>query len=462
MRSNLLISTVLATALPSFFGGTPAAHAQAQTWETDIGPTNVAVSALSRPAFRTAVDTQGNLVVAGVGGDSAASGAQLVWVEKLAADGTSLWYGEWRNPNGRVSLGGLALDGAGHAYVLTTADSTQWRTTCCDSTGGDFQDNVEEQVTVKFDGATGGLLWTSAFTRPASSGISAHHITLDSLGRLVTSGAYSEPYLPNRQYRHVLTTAGQSVWTAVENEAFFEGPCAAAAGGSVVCINSGHALGVYNRDLKVIKYSQTGQVQWSRVIDDKQVNNTAGDLVVDAQDHVIIVGHNTLSNGTCELLRMRLRSKNGQFMWSATSPLATCINNAASSTANTHLGLVPTTNNDYIAIGNLLGSASNVFVRIDRNSGAIEATAIHANAIIARTANGNGEPLVIARGGVGQVLRKIAANNLTILSETLISTGNSSLTAGLAVVPATGRVFVARTLREPVSGERHGLAAAYD
>jgi len=148
-------------------------------------------------------------------------------------------------------------------------------------------------------------------------------------------------------------------------------------------------------------------------------------------------------------------------MWSATSPLATCINNAASSTANTHLGLVPTTNNDYIASGNLLGSASNVFVRIDRNSGAIEATAIHANAIIARTANGNGQPLVIARGGVGQVLRKIAANNLTILSETLISTGNSSLAAGLVVVPATGRVFVARTLREPVSGERHGLAAAY-
>ncbi len=465
MRSNLLLLTVLTTALPvsaGLAGLDSTARAQAQTWETDVGPTNVAASALSRPYFRAETDAQGNLVVAGLGGDTATSGSELVWVEKLAADGTSLWYGEWRNPNGRLSLGGLTLDAAGNAYVVTTAASAQWRTTCCDGTGGDFQDNVEEQVTLKFDGSTGGLVWTRAFTRPASSGVSAHHLTLDSFGRLVTSGGYREANQSNRQYRHVLTTAGQTVWTAIEADAFFEGPCAAAANGSVVCVNSGNPLDSGNRDIKVIKYNQSGQVLWSRLIDDQQVSNVAGDLIVDAQDNVIVIGQNTLSNGTCELLRTRLRSKNGQTMWFATSPLVTCIRNIGTSTPNAEFGLVRTTNNDVIAIATLFGSLTNLFVRIDRGSGAIEATATHSSAVIARTSNAAGQPVVVVRSGAGQMLRRLAANNLAILSETLISSGNGSIADGLAVVPATGRVLVARTLREPVSGERHGLAAAYD
>ncbi|MFO0744399.1 MAG: hypothetical protein U1F43_01845 [Myxococcota bacterium] len=458
MRMNLVCSALGLTAL-----FTTPALAQAPTWQVDLAPDNIGYG---RHYLYSALDADGNLFVTGSGRNIPADAEQWLWVEKLDADGHSLWSSEWVNPNGMVSPRGIVVDGQGDAYVVTTAASAVFRTTCCDASGGQYQDNVEEQVTVKLAGASGAVAWTRSFAKATSTGVAPFDIMLDSLGRIVTSGSYSEPYVVTKVYRQVLTSAGNVAWSALEAEANYEGPCAAGANGALVCVSSGSPLNDLNRNVKVYKYTKTGALSWSKVIDDQALPNVAADVAIDGAGNVLVTGYNMAAGNVRPVVNMRLKGNSGALMWLQRVALNKAVLNSGTTAPEDYQELVPTTQGDFVVItgdsypspsgGNLI---DNVLMRIDTATGNVEWTARRSGWAFAKEVDGQGNPVVTSAGALGNQLRSFDAATGALRSEIALTTGFSET---LAIDPVSERSYVSGTTTNPLDYSRTGHTAVYE
>jgi len=430
---------------------TTPALAQTQTWQVALSPDNIANG---RKRIFSAVDAAGNVLLTGAARNIPGDAAQWLWMEKLDAAGNSLWYSEWVNPHGMISPRGVIIDGQGAAYVVASAASAVFRTTCCDANDGSFEDNVEEQLTLKFDGATGAVVWTRSFAKPTSSGVSPFDIMFDSLGRVVTSGTYSEPYLTTRAYRNVMTTAGVAVWSALETDAFYEGPCAAGSNGELVCVSSGAPFGDYNGNIKVYKYTKTGALTWSKNYDDQGVRNVAADVAIDGRGNVLITGYNHVPGGPSPILNMRLRGSSGALMWLTRQSLNLRVVNAGTSAPNEYQKLVPTTQGDFIVIAGdwyptPTGSNIDTFVmRIDTTRGHTEWSARRSGGTpFGMDVDAAGNAVVLSVGPAAPLLRTYAAASGAVLAEIPLTTGRVSQT--LSIDPVRGRIFVSGVTSNP-------------
>lgn len=241
------------------------------TWETRH------VAAGRQEAVASVVDSQGHVVVTGTTGDV----LQDFLTVRFAGDGSGVAWARTFPSGGLGSPRAIAVDPNDHPVVVGYV----W-------TGSDY-----DFQTVKYDAATGDVLWQHAFKPSASGDDFATSVALDPLGNVYVGG-----YSPNASARDDFVVVkyapggpggdGQPLWHR-RYDAGFGGhdrvlALAAGTGGVVAAGTSQNAVPQF--DALAVAYSATGDLRWNRRYS-RNGDDAALAVTLDAGGHAVVTGY---------------------------------------------------------------------------------------------------------------------------------------------------------------------------
>jgi len=258
-----------------------------------------------------AVDAAGNVAVTGNSTDSA-GGTNMRTIKYDGASGAILWTASvsGNSSNFEFETGNaVAVDASGHVFVT-----------------GHIRDAAQDNNirTVKYDGATGAVLWSATFNGPVSSGDAGNAIAIDGAGHVIVTGTSIE----TSQLSSIRTikyhgVTGAELWSVAYN-------------GSATGSNVGHALALdaagngvvtgYSTDtgqgenIRTIKYNSVdGALLWTSAFNGSSTgNNDRGySVAVDAGGNVAVSGK-SIETGVADNIRTILyNGVTGAQIWSA-------------------------------------------------------------------------------------------------------------------------------------------------
>ena len=418
------------------------AHATAETWTRDL-PTEYGWATTS------ALDLDGDLIVAGYASEPDLSNKRYT-LSAISADGVSLYHVEqaFVAPMSTPSVREVIVDAAGIAWVMgkvRTGDGPSWLP-------------FEKVFIARFTAATGALLSTW-FAPTAYQGLRWGDLDVNSLGRVIATS-----YDMNTNYANVdaFNPNGTLAWTkSLYN--YSKLAIAPAPGGEIVLAGGTTTFsgGLYNSEYAVLRYSNTGALKWSRVIDFAGGTDQAAAVVVNAAGDAFISGRSLRPSDamtTSVSLVVTSLNRKGQTRWTSSTPLLNAnVSNPASHTSDAlgRIALLPS--GDPVVLqadwsytlsstGSYLWSPANRVARIAAANGAIMWSArvndmqadlkvdFFGNALIATTRRNSAlEPIGAARlvalaGSNGALLVNLTASAATGFRE-------------LEVDPFSGTVF---------------------
>jgi hypothetical protein len=239
-----------------------------------------------------AVDTSGNVYVTGVSGNLNTLALDYVTIKYNSA-GQQLWVARYNGPGNFDDWAtGIAVDSWGNVYV--TGQSTGANACQC-----------YDYATIKYNSA-GQRQWVARYDGPAHFSDSARAIAIDDSGNVYVTGesAGSGPGGTVDDYATIkYNSAGQQQWVARYNgpgSPAEDLPTAIAVSGSGNVYVTGRSNGSSTRyDYATIKYNSAGQRQWvARYNGPGNFDDYAYALVVDNSDNVYVTGFSFGLNAT--------------------------------------------------------------------------------------------------------------------------------------------------------------------
>jgi len=281
------------------------AHATAETWTRDL-PTEYGWATTS------ALDLDGDLIVAGYASEPDLSNKRYT-LSAISADGVSLYHVEqaFVAPMSTPSVSEVIVDAAGIAWVMGKVRT------------GDGPSSLpfEKVFIARFTAATGALLSTW-FAPTAYQGLRWGDLDVNSLGRVIATS-----YDMNTNYANVdaFNPNGTLAWTkSLYN--YSKLAIAPAPGGEIVLAGGTTTFsgGLYNSEYAVLRYSNTGALRWSRVIDFAGGTDQAAAVVVNAAGDAFISGRSLRPSDamtTSVSLVVTSLNRKGQTRWTSSTPL---------------------------------------------------------------------------------------------------------------------------------------------
>jgi len=281
------------------------AHATAETWTRDL-PTEYGWATTS------ALDLDGDLIVAGYASEPDLSNKRYT-LSAISADGVSLYHVEqaFVAPMSTPSVSEVIVDAAGIAWVMGKVRT------------GDGPSSLPFQkiFIARFTAATGALLSTW-FAPTAYQGLRWGDLDVNSLGRVIATS-----YDMNTNYANVdaFNPNGTLAWTkSLYN--YSKLAIAPAPGGEIVLAGGATTFsgGRYNSEYAVLRYSNTGALRWSRVIDFAGGTDQAAAVVVNAAGDAFISGRSLRPSDamtTSVSLVVTSLNRKGQTRWTSSTPL---------------------------------------------------------------------------------------------------------------------------------------------
>ncbi|MEW6489595.1 MAG: DUF2341 domain-containing protein [Thermodesulfobacteriota bacterium] len=228
-------------------------------------------------ALASVVDSQGHVVVTGTTGDV----LQDFLTVRFSGDGSGVAWARTFPSGGLGSPRAVAVDPNDNPVVVGYI----W-------TGSDY-----DFQTVKYDAATGDVLWQHAFKPSASGDDFATSVALDPLGNVYVGG-----YSPNASARDDFVVVkygpggpggdGQPLWHR-RYDAGFGGhdrvlALAAGTGGVVAVGTSQNAVPQF--DALAVAYTATGDLRWNRRYS-RSGDDAALAVALDAAGHAVVTGY---------------------------------------------------------------------------------------------------------------------------------------------------------------------------
>lgn len=247
-------------------------------------------------ACAIAIDSEGNVVVGGTGGDD-------FLIIKYSSDGDTLWM---RNLDGGDDdeLVGLAVDDSGNVIVA----GTSFR-------GGMFD---FDYMTAKYSPA-GTLHWMKLHNGIGGRADVAHAMCLDDSGYVYVTGQSDRESLGITRYEIGTVKYYPNGETAWARALGLSGSMPMASGHGIVTDRSGNVYvtgdagtmdGIF--DYLTIKYTESGDTAWTRTYDSPGGDDDwPTDLVVDRSGNVIVTGRGGDDFATVKY------DPNGVELWSA-------------------------------------------------------------------------------------------------------------------------------------------------
>jgi hypothetical protein len=290
-----------------------------------------------------AVDGSGGVIVCGYG--ETPGGAYDIKMTKYSSAGVDQWRALAVDvPQPRYSaITHVVVDNAGN---LAATGFTYSRP------GLIFEN--EDFKTVKFDGATGTVLWERTFAGSSAYPDNPVGIATDSGGNVVVAGivhdGQSPGYIKVLKYR---ASDGEVMWQAsyVGSAAYGTRPIGLQmdASGNVVISGWGYNGSVY--ELRTIKIAgATGALSWQRL--EAYAGNTyANGMTLDSAGNAIITGNTTDAAGATFFKTVKYASSDGTLLWDRTGPSGAGTAVAADSAGNVYVtGALMQANSDYATL----------------------------------------------------------------------------------------------------------------
>jgi len=232
-------------------------------------------------ASAVAVDGAGNVVAAGVT-RNAGTGADFTVIKFDGASGAVLWSQAIDGTaNGFDFASAVAVDGAGN---VVAAGSTQNTGTSLDFT------------VIKFDGASGAVLWSQAINGTANGFGEAFAVAVDGAGNVVAAGRTTNTgTFEDFTVIKFDGTSGTELWRQVidgtANSLDFAFAVAVDGAGDVVAAGRTTNTGTFE-DFTVIKFDgASGAVLWSQTINGTaNSSDEASAVAVDGAGNVVAAG----------------------------------------------------------------------------------------------------------------------------------------------------------------------------
>jgi outer membrane protein assembly factor BamB len=267
-------------------------------------------SAANEGGISLAIDASGNVMVAGFSADIAGAGNIRV-IKYNGVSGAEIWNVAYNGSANSIDTGiAIALDAAGNAFV--TGLST-------DTIGS------ENLRTIKFNAATGAVMWTEAFSGSASTGNDqAYGVAVDPSGNVIVTGNTTDASGNNIRTIKYNGTFGTELWNVLYNG---NGGATSEDGAFAIAIDaSGNAFvtGVStdaagDQNMRTIKYSSaTGAQLWTAAF-----NGTSGRLdlaialALDGTGNPIITGYSKDVNGGQNMRTVKYNGATGAELWAA-------------------------------------------------------------------------------------------------------------------------------------------------
>ena len=303
MRALKKVVWLIATLLCA----TSIAHAQTVAWST-TSPVNQSLSyywSLEEPGAHSVLDTEGNLLLVGSEGDPPGNRDNLV-VRKIRPDGTWAWSTIRVVPDPeRATPTGIAIDAKGDLFVSLVHYLQGYAA-----------------LTIKFDGATGAMLWEQVTTEHSVIAYGAA-IAVDSAGDVFVGGSEYLPAPSGFPVDLVLVKydggSGQELWRGrhVGLQAF---PDVFAvkidADGDALLLGKGQRTSSYEH--VVVKFDgATGQHVWARALPNANAaaNYYIDDLAVDAAGDAIVTGSVRTAGVLSDVATIKYSGIDGATVW---------------------------------------------------------------------------------------------------------------------------------------------------
>ena len=303
---------------PSLRNGHNAPAATQAAMAASTGPIHqVWVAGYNGPANNTdvaiavAADAAGNVYVVGLSTDANNIG-DYVTIKYDGATGQPLWTAAYNGPGASFAYDsptGLALDGAGNAYV----------------TGSSYNSSGNADIaTIKYDATTGQPLWEARYDGSTHGNDGPVGIAVDAAGNAYVTGG-SPNSSGNTDYVTLKYDAatGQPLWTAIYNGPANDNDAVRAlaldaAGNVYVTGYSFNDASSYTNYVTIKYDAATGQPLWTAVYDGPtHYFDTAQDLAVDASGHVYVEGYSSKIGQGGEHVIIKYDAATGQELWEA-------------------------------------------------------------------------------------------------------------------------------------------------
>jgi hypothetical protein len=301
------LKKVVALFAATLFCTTSIAHAQTVAWST-TSPVNQSLSYYStfvQHGEHSALDAEGNLLLVGSEGDPPGNRDNPV-VRKIRPDGTWAWSTIRVVPDPEFAVPtGIAVDAQGDVFVSLM-----------------HQLQGYAAVAIKFDGATGAVLWEQVTTEHSVIAFGAA-IAVDSAGDVFVGGSEYLPAPGVFPVDLVLVKydggSGQELWRGrhVGLHAFpdvFD--VKIDADGDALLLGKGQRTSGY--EYVVVKFDGgTGQHVWARALPtaNAAANYYIADLDVDAAGDAIVTGSVTTAGVLDNVATMKFSGIDGTMLW---------------------------------------------------------------------------------------------------------------------------------------------------
>jgi uncharacterized delta-60 repeat protein len=217
---------------------------------------------------KLAVDSAGNVIVAGTGYDGVANNWLVI---KYTGAGSGLWTNRYLGPtNSSASASALAVDGSGNVFVTGSSQGTS--------------------TIIKYSSA-GVPLLTNRDNGPASS--SATALAVDGSGNVIVTGSGSSG--PNNYVTIKYSNAGVPLWTNRYDGTLasfdFDAAVAVAVDGSGNVFVTGYSDhgGGSTANIATVAYSGAGVPLWTNLYQHSEFSyDTAAGLAVDGSGNVFV------------------------------------------------------------------------------------------------------------------------------------------------------------------------------
>ncbi len=241
-------------------------------WQAGDSRANMQVAAAGT------VDPDGNIIITG----SDQSGSENIYTAKLKADGSGLLWSASKDLNGGSDQGtDVVVDGNGDVIVC----------------GYGFNGINYDIITIKYNGATGAVIWQNTFNGIANGQDLPAAITVDSLNNVYVGG-YSQNVVGNDD---LLIIKFDSAGPDVEGSPLWVVTLDASSGdldrltdltaGSNGIAATGHTRnGAPNFDYLTVKYGFDGSLIWQKTLDSGSGDDLGKKVAMDADGNVIVTG----------------------------------------------------------------------------------------------------------------------------------------------------------------------------
>ena len=233
-----------------------------------------------------ALDVAGNVYVTGF---SDGGGTQNdIMLLKYNSAGVRLWDTTWNSSASFDDIPvDIAVDGNGNVFVTGNAEP--------DPTSGS-----SDYITIKFNPLNGNVLWQAQYSRPTAPNgkDEVAKMGIDALGDVYVTGRSSNGSDDDYVTLKYNGTTGSQLWSQIYNSGNGTDRGTALVvdhGGSIIV--SGRSDNGSNDDIRTIKYSVAGTLQWTKGWNSAyNQNDRAIAITVDLNDNVYVCGQTDADN----------------------------------------------------------------------------------------------------------------------------------------------------------------------